>query len=62
MEGEPVTVTATGTNFNPEAHLTYAWTTNGGKLDAANTQSATIDTTGVAAGSYTANATISDPK
>jgi outer membrane protein OmpA-like peptidoglycan-associated protein len=61
-EGEPVTVTATGTNFNPKHTVTYAWTTNGGKLDKSDAQSARIDTTGAAAGSYTANATISDPK
>jgi outer membrane protein OmpA-like peptidoglycan-associated protein len=61
-EGEPVTVTATGTNFNPKHTVAYAWTTNGGKLDKSDAQSARIDTTGVAAGSYTANATISDPK
>jgi opacity protein-like surface antigen len=61
-EGEPVTVTATGSNFNPKHTTAYAWTTNGGKLDTANAQSAHVDTTGVAAGSYTANATISDPK
>jgi len=61
-EGEPVTVNATGTNFNPKHTVTYGWTTNGGKLDAMDKQSARIDTTGVAAGSYSANATISDPK
>ena len=61
-EGEPVTVTATGSNFNPKHSVTYAWTTNGGKLDTANAQSAHVDTTGVAAGSYTANATITDAK
>jgi outer membrane protein OmpA-like peptidoglycan-associated protein len=61
-EGEPVTVTATGTNFNPKHPTNYAWTTNGGKLNATDKQSAQIDTTGVAAGSYSANATISDPK
>ena len=61
-EGEPVTVTATGTNFNPKHPINYAWTTNGGKLDASDKQSAQIDTTGVAAGNYSANATISDPK
>ena len=61
-EGEPVTVTATGTNFNPKHPTNYAWTTNGGKLDASDKQSARIDTTGVAAGNYSANATISDPK
>jgi len=61
-EGEPVTVTATGSNFNPKHTVGYAWTSNGGKLDTTNAQSAHIDTTGVAAGSYTANATITDPK
>ena len=61
-EGDPVTVTATGSNFNPKHTVTYAWMTNGGKLNATDKQSAQIDTTGVAAGSYTANATISDPK
>jgi outer membrane protein OmpA-like peptidoglycan-associated protein len=61
-EGEPVTVTATGSNFNPKHTVSYAWTTNGGKLDTANAQSAHIDTTGVAAGSYSANATVSDAK
>jgi outer membrane protein OmpA-like peptidoglycan-associated protein len=61
-EGEPVTVTATGSDFNPKHTVTYAWTTNGGKLNAPDKQSAQIDTTGVAAGSYAANATITDPK
>jgi outer membrane protein OmpA-like peptidoglycan-associated protein len=61
-EGEPITVTATGSNFNPKHTVTYAWTTNGGKLDTANAQSAHIDTTGVAAGSYAANATLTDAK
>ena len=61
-EGETVTVTATGSNFNPKHAVAYAWMTNGGKLNATDKQSAQIDTTGVAAGSYTANATIADPK
>jgi len=61
-EGEPVTVTATGSNFNPKHTVSYAWTTNGGKLDKTDAQSARVDTTGVAAGSYTANATITDRK
>ena len=60
--GEPVTVTATGGNFNPKHTVSSSWTTNGGKLDTANTQSAHINTTGVAGGSYTATATITDPK
>ncbi|MFZ0792965.1 MAG: hypothetical protein WAM65_04280, partial [Candidatus Korobacteraceae bacterium] len=61
-EGEPVTVTATATNFNPKHTPAYAWTSNGGKLDATDKQSARVDTTGVTAGSYTATATVSDPK
>jgi len=60
--GEPVTVTANGANFNAKHTVTYAWTGNGGTLSKANAQTATIDTTGQAPGSYTANATITDPK
>ena len=48
LEGEPVKVTATGSNFNPKHAITYAWTGNGGKLSGANAQTATIDTTGMA--------------
>ncbi len=62
FDGEPVTVTATGTNFNPKHTVMYAWTTNGGKLDASDKPSAHIDTTGVAAGSYSATASLTDPK
>ncbi len=61
-EGEPVTVTATGSNFNPKHPITYAWTTDGGKIDTANAQSAHIDTTGASAGPHTANATLTDAK
>ena len=60
--GEPINVTATGTNFNPKHTVTYAWTATGGKLAAANAATSSIDTTGLAPGSYTANATITDPK
>ncbi len=62
MAGEPVTVTTHGTNFDPKHKLTYAWTTTGGKLDTANAESARVDTTGLNDGTYTANATITDPK
>ncbi|MGA3053128.1 MAG: OmpA family protein [Candidatus Korobacteraceae bacterium] len=61
-EGEPITVTATGANFNPKHTITYAWTTDGGKIDTANAQSAHIDTTGATPGSHTANATLTDAK
>ena len=60
--GEPVTVTATGANFNPKHTLTYLWTLSGGKLSSTNTQTATVDTTGMSDGTHTANATITDPK
>jgi len=60
--GDPVKVTATGANFNPKHTVTYAWTANGGKLSSANSQTATVDTAGMAPGSYSANAAITDPK
>ena len=60
--GEPVNLNTTVANFNPKHTPTYGWTTTGGKLSGNNAQTATIDTTGMAAGSYTANATIADPK
>jgi len=60
--GDPVKVAATGANFNPKHTVAYSWTGNGGKLSDANAQTATVDTTGVAPGSYSATATITDPK
>jgi hypothetical protein len=61
MVGEPITATATGTNFNPKHTLKYDWTANGGKV-AGTSNTASIDTNGVAGGSYTVTANISDPK
>jgi outer membrane protein OmpA-like peptidoglycan-associated protein len=60
MTGEPVKVTATPSNFDPKHTLTYAWTTTGGK--ASGDATATIDTAGLAPGSYTATAKITDSK
>ncbi len=57
---DPVKVTTTGSGFNPKHKITYAWATNGGTIPDANSQTATVDTTGVAAGSYAANSTITD--
>ena len=62
MAGEPVTVTATGTNFSPKHPLTYGWTTTGGKADNPTAATTRVDTTGLSDGTYTANATITDPK
>ncbi|MGB7555256.1 MAG: hypothetical protein WBM04_12845 [Candidatus Korobacteraceae bacterium] len=60
---DQVKVTATGSGFNPKHTITYSWLANGGgKLDGANSQTATVDTTGMAAGSYSANATLTDLK
>jgi hypothetical protein len=61
-EGEPVTVTATGSNFNPKHSVATPGRPMAASWIRATQQSARIDTTGVAAGSYSANATISDAK
>ena len=60
--GEPVTVTARGSNFNPNHTLTYLWSLAGGRLSSTDTQTVTVDTTGLSDGTHTANATITDPK
>jgi hypothetical protein len=61
MVGEPVHATISATNFNPKHTLTYTWASSGGKIEGKDT-GATIDTNGIAGGSYTATATVSDPK
>jgi hypothetical protein len=60
--GEPVKLTATGVNFAPKHIVTYGWSASGGKISSAATPATEIDTTGMAPGSYTASATITDPK
>src|SRR5271166_6452058 len=57
---DPVKVTTTGAGFNPKHKITYGWAANGGRVSDASSQTATVDTTGVAAGSYSANSTITD--
>jgi outer membrane protein OmpA-like peptidoglycan-associated protein len=61
MVGEPITLTATPGNFNPKHTVSYNWTTTGGKLTAKD-GTATVDTNGVAGGSYSATAHITDPR
>ncbi len=58
MAGEPVTVTATTSGFNPKHPPTFSWSSTGGKVSG-NQTSTTVDTNGLAPGSYTvtANAT-----
>jgi len=61
MVGEPVTANAAGSNFNPRHTLTYAWTSSGGQVSGKDS-TASVDTNGVAGGSYTVTAHISDPQ
>jgi hypothetical protein len=61
MVGEPVTATASGSSFNPKHTLSYSWAATGGKVTG-KASSASIDTNGVAGGSYTVTAHISDAK
>jgi hypothetical protein len=61
MVGEPVTVTASAANFNPKHTLTYSWASTGGKVTSKD-NTATLDTNGVAGGSYTATVRVTDPK
>jgi outer membrane protein OmpA-like peptidoglycan-associated protein len=61
MVGEPITATATGSNFNPKHTLSYSWSSTGGKVTAKDS-TATIDTNGVAGGSYAVTSHITDPK
>src|SRR3954471_3234886 len=61
MQGEPVRITASPSNFDPKHTLSYGWTTTGGKA-AGTDATTTVDTTGVAPGSYTATAKINDTK
>src|SRR5215472_14615477 len=61
MQGEPVTATASASNFNPKHTLNYSWSGNGGSVSGKDT-TATIDTKGVAGGNYTVTAHVTDPK
>lgn len=61
MVGEPVHATVTPSYFNPKHTLTYTWTASGGKVESKD-NGATIDTNGMSGGSYTATATVTDPK
>jgi len=57
--GEPVTGTATGSNFNPKRTIRYNW--NATEVKVSGTSPSTqIDTTGLQPGSYTINANLND--
>jgi len=55
--GEPVTVTATATGLNPKQTATYSWVGSGA---AGNGEVATVQTAGLAAGTYTVRATVTE--
>jgi hypothetical protein len=61
MQGEPITATASASNFNPKHTLNYAWSGNGGTVTGKD-NTASIDTKGVAGGTYTVTAHVTDPK
>jgi len=61
MVGEPITVSANASNFNPKHAVTYSWSGNGGQVTGKDT-TAHIDTTNAAPGSYTVTVHVTDPK
>jgi outer membrane protein OmpA-like peptidoglycan-associated protein len=61
MAGEPVTLTTTASNIPKNHTVTYAYQSTGGKVEGKDT-TANVDTTGLAPGSYTVTATVTDPK
>jgi outer membrane protein OmpA-like peptidoglycan-associated protein len=61
MVGESATATAVGSNFNSKHTLKYDWSSTGGQVTGKD-NTASVDTNGVAGGSYTVTAHISDPK
>jgi hypothetical protein len=61
LVGEPATATAAPSNFNPRHTLNYTWSSTGGLITGKD-NTASINTNGMAGGSYTITAHISDPK
>ncbi len=57
--GEPVTATASGSNFNPKRKVTYTWSGSGVKPHETG-DSTLVDTTGLQAGAYQVSASLSD--
>jgi outer membrane protein OmpA-like peptidoglycan-associated protein len=57
--GETVTVTATGSNFNPKRTVTYNWNGTGVKV-AGSESSVQVDTAGLEPGSYQVTANLND--
>ena len=61
MAGEPVQVTANAANFKEGHTLNYVWNSNGGKVTGSG-MSASVDTTGMAPGSYNVSVMVTDKK
>ncbi len=61
LVGEPITATATASNFNPKHTPVYTWSGNGGGTITGKENGASIDTTNAAPGSYTVTANVKDP-
>jgi hypothetical protein len=61
LAGAPVTATISTQNFNPKHTITYKWSSTGGKVSGTGT-TGTVDTTGLAPGSYSVSATATDEK
>jgi hypothetical protein len=59
--GEPVTAAISPQNFNPKHPLTYKWTSAGAKVSGTGT-TATVDSAGLAPGSYMVSGTATDAK
>lgn len=59
MAGEPVRVTATSSGFKPNRTLTYTYTASGGKVTGTGS-TVSIDTAGLAPGSYNVSSNIGD--
>lgn len=61
MAGEPVTLTTNATNIPKNHTVEYSYKASGGKVSGTST-TASVDTNGLAPGSYTVTATVTDPK
>jgi outer membrane protein OmpA-like peptidoglycan-associated protein len=61
MVGEPITATASASNFNPKHPVTYNWSGNGGQVTGKDS-TATIDTTNATPGNYAVKVQVTDSK
>ena len=61
MAGDPVTAGITTQNFNPKHTISYSWTSTGGTVSG-TTESARVNTGGLAPGSYSVTGVATDEK